>query len=107
VLEAEDGALALRIVNLHPIRIALLITDIHMHLLSGHELASLVRPVRPDMPILIVSCDRAPELRQDAIQPTMFLAKPFQRSTFLSTVKNLLSTDFCRAAEVVTHHHGE
>jgi two-component system, cell cycle sensor histidine kinase and response regulator CckA len=90
VLEAEDGDAALRIVELHPIALDLLITDVHMPLLSGHELTRLVRPVRPEMPILIVSRDRHPELQLDAIQPTMFLTKPFQRSVFLSTVKKML-----------------
>jgi CheY-like chemotaxis protein len=104
VLEAENGELALKIIKLHPIRIDLLITDVHMPLLSGFELVRLVRPVRPDMPILIVSCDREAELQLDAKQPTMFLTKPFQRKVFLSNIKELLSSDCRRSPQAVPRH---
>ena len=55
VLEAADGSEALAIAGLHPGAIDLLVTDVIMPGLQGHQLAEQLSASRPGVPVLLVS----------------------------------------------------
>lgn len=54
-LKATNGAHALRLLSEHGDGVALLLTDVVMPGIDGHELAEQVRRVRPDMPVIFCS----------------------------------------------------
>lgn len=54
VLEAENGAVALRLLDLHP-EVDVLCTDAMMPILDGHGLARAVRHRAPSLPIVACS----------------------------------------------------
>jgi len=55
VLEAENGLEALKLLELHPERIHLLITDVIMPGLNGREVADKIRETRDGIPVLYMS----------------------------------------------------
>ena len=79
----------------------LVITDYAMPQISGVELGRLLLEERSDVPVLMVSGNITEEeqetAREDGVRE--FLAKPFTREEFLSTVRNIL--DDCLSPSVI------
>jgi len=58
VMEVTDGYDAVRIIEEHAVDIHLLLTDVIMPLMNGHELASRLKALRPNTPVLYVRLHR-------------------------------------------------
>ena len=92
VLEAPNGAEALRISEQHGGAIHLLVTDVVMPEMSGRELASRLIAKNPDMKVLFVSgYTDDTVLRYGVVQAGIpFLQKPFTPSTLARKVREVL-----------------
>ena len=92
VLEAEDGASALAIVEGNPAGIDLILTDVQMPRMNGSELATSVRDRYPDIPVVFVSGFAGLEgVALDALQAIgPIIAKPFTMETLSSAVRTAL-----------------
>ena len=92
VLEAADGAEALRLLHDHPDRVDLLLTDVVMPGMSGYELVERARPLRPDMRILFVSgySEEAITRQRQLASDSELLAKPFTPGVLTAKIRQLL-----------------
>jgi two-component system cell cycle sensor histidine kinase/response regulator CckA len=92
VLEAADGVEALAVVRDHAGHIDLMLTDVVMPRMSGHELVELARPVRPDMRILYVSgySEEAIARQGQLTNGIELLAKPFTPGVLTAKIRELL-----------------
>ena len=92
VLEAEDGADALRVAGGHQGAIHILLTDVMMPWINGKELADKLLLTRPEIKAIFMS-GRAAEVISDAgvlIPVDSFLAKPFTVDRLLNKVRERL-----------------
>jgi two-component system cell cycle sensor histidine kinase/response regulator CckA len=90
VLTASDGLEALR---LHPEaqKVDLLITDIVMPNLGGHELARRLRSAKPDLKILFTSGHTGDKIAPATdVQGTGFLQKPYRPDVLTTKVRRML-----------------
>jgi len=81
----------------------LLITDLHMPVMSGLELISAVMAARPEddwFPIAVITADVTPEAEQEALSRGAkdFVTKPFRAPQINLRVQNLLRTRFLHEA---------
>ncbi|HET9039737.1 MAG TPA: PAS domain S-box protein [Gemmatimonadales bacterium] len=92
VLEAGDGVEALAVLRDHRGHIDLLLTDVVMPRMSGHELVELARPLRPDMRILYVSgySEEAIARQGQLTVGVELLSKPFTPGVLTSKIRELL-----------------
>ena len=92
VLEARDGAEALQISGKWPNAIDLLVTDVAMPRLSGHQLADRLMPVRPGMKVLYVSAYPGETVGHGRLlhREVAFLQKPFTPAVLASKVREVL-----------------
>jgi CheY-like chemotaxis protein len=87
VVAAPGGAEGLDLVRSPSVRIDLLVTDVVMPGMSGPELASRAREVRPDLPVLFVSgYPQATAGGKAAV-----LAKPFTVESLAASVRAALA----------------
>jgi PAS domain S-box-containing protein len=92
VLTAGDGLEALALVEAHPGRIDLAVTDVVMPRMSGPELAARLRARDPGIRLLYVSGYTADQLRPqtDLGTDAALLAKPFTSDGLLGKVREVL-----------------
>ena len=91
VLEAHDGASALRLLERPDTRVDLLFSDIVMPGVSGWELAREVRSRWPDVAVLFTSgYPRDHDAAVGQGRAAGLLAKPFTRSDLAQSVRNAL-----------------
>jgi two-component system, cell cycle sensor histidine kinase and response regulator CckA len=92
VLEAENGQDALALAARHPNPIHLVITDVVMPGLSGHEFIQQLLPMRPDAKILYLSgyAEDAVTAPLKAGEPKAFLQKPFTLHNLSRKVREVL-----------------
>jgi CheY-like chemotaxis protein len=79
VLEAPDGLSALRIAEQEYARIDLLVTNVYMPRMDGHELAREIKKLRPDIVVLIVSGEHESDFPVEATAHADALLKPVDR----------------------------
>jgi signal transduction histidine kinase/ActR/RegA family two-component response regulator len=93
VIAAEDGIRALEMSESHSGPIHLLLTDVVMPRLSGHEVASLISKQRPEVLVAYMSgYSDDPEIaRQVAGQRAAFIRKPFEVNDLLKEVDAMLA----------------
>lgn len=91
LLEAPDGRHALNLFQEHAGKIDLLITNVNMPELTGHELASKIKQTRPDIPIIIVSSQRERDFPPEAKHHAAALLKPIEPQRLINKVRELLS----------------
>ena len=93
VLEASNGAEALRVLERRQDPIALVLTDLVMPEMGGRELASKLRIVSPTSRILFMSgYTEDAVLRQSVMEPgAIFLDKPFTFDTLIRKVREALA----------------
>ncbi len=94
VLEAGDGAEALRLSRLHADSILVLITDMILPKLSGAELAREIATISPKLMTLYISgyTDREVTEYDQANSRTGFLQKPFALQTLLKKLRAMIAT---------------
>jgi PAS domain S-box-containing protein len=92
VLDASRPTVAERLCREHQGTIDMLLTDIVMPEMSGHELAAKLAVVRPEMRILFMSGFAEPTVREGGVlQPGIeLLPKPFERHGLLTRVRSVL-----------------
>jgi two-component system cell cycle sensor histidine kinase/response regulator CckA len=94
VLEARDGADALRIVKEHPGSVDLLLTDMVMPGISGQELAGRLQHENARLRVIFMSGYSEHAASQVALADASvrLLTKPFSRGAILRTVRELLNS---------------
>ena len=94
VLPARDGREALLLSEKHMAEIDLMITDIVMPQMSGHELAHKLSATRPSMKIIYISgyADRSLEQIDGASAEVAYLEKPFSPDVLMRKVRAVLET---------------
>jgi PAS domain S-box-containing protein len=94
VLEATDGATALRLASQHAQRIHLLLTDVIMPQLGGRQLADHLAELRPGLKVLYVSGYYPKELIRDGTLPSqpVLLQKPFTVEKLTQKVREVLDS---------------
>ena len=92
VLEASDGAIALRLAAGHVGEIDLVLTDVAMPNLGGRGMVEELRELSPDLRVLFMSGYPKEEVFPDkaAANRTPYLQKPFTGETLLSEVREAL-----------------
>lgn len=101
VLEASDGAEALKIATNHKGSIDLLLTDIVMPRMNGIDLAQRVRETLPGVRVAFMTgyTEFSDKNGQNVLIDASILQKPFSRSTLLEQVRNILNTAPRRSAD--------
>ncbi|MGA8273314.1 MAG: PAS domain S-box protein [Candidatus Sulfotelmatobacter sp.] len=94
VLEAANGAAALALAATHTDSIHLVITDVVMPGLSGHELVQQLLPTRPSAKVLYLSgyAEEAFASPLPVEDQTAFLQKPFTLQSLSRKVREVLGT---------------
>lgn len=92
VLDAAGGAEALVVNETHPEKIHLLITDVVMPDVSGRELASRLRGLRPGLKVLYMSGYNSDSIRASGGlgASEAYLQKPFTPSALVGAVRGLV-----------------
>ena len=91
VIEAADGAEALEVCEQHPGPIALMLTDVVIPQMSGRELATRARRLRPDLRVVYMSGYTHDVIDVGSLGPgTFFLQKPFTLSALARKVHEVL-----------------
>ena len=92
VLEATDGYEALKLVEDNKTEIHLLLTDVIMPLMNGHELATRLEAIRPGMKVLYMSGYTDDVLAFHGIGREIdFIQKPFSRADLAEKLEKVLS----------------
>jgi DNA-binding response OmpR family regulator len=87
VLTATDGASGVALIRGHPVLPSLVITDLHMPLMRGEQVAHWLGQHCPQVPIVFMS---ALGFEGGADLPGFFLPKPFLPSELCATVALVL-----------------
>ncbi|MGB7924342.1 MAG: ATP-binding protein [Pyrinomonadaceae bacterium] len=93
VLEASSSKAALVLCQTHRETIDLMITDVVMPQMGGHELAEQLRPLRPDMKVLYMSGYTDDAIAHHGVLDagTAFLEKPFTARALAHKVREVLN----------------
>jgi len=92
VLDAPGGETALEILKGHGSAPDLVITDVIMPEMDGPTLATKVREIYPDVPIIFVSGYTEDKFKGQFGENTYFLPKPFTLQQLAAKVKDVLSS---------------
>ncbi len=94
VIEARDGAEAIRTAGSRGGEIALVITDVIMPRMNGREMADRMREIRPGLPVIYVSGYTADLIENCGAmgRNERFVQKPFKVDELLSTVKQCIDS---------------
>ena len=95
VWEASSGVHALRLVQEHHPAIDLLVTDVIMPEMNGHQLSAALQRVYPNLRTLYCSGYAADVFSQQEALPsdTELLSKPFKAETLLERVRDALERE--------------
>ena len=95
VLSAANPVEALRRASEHPHRIHLLLTDVVMPAMSGLDLATALRKIRPDVKLLFMSGHTADVIAHRGIlmQGVPFIQKPFAPGALAAKVREALDRE--------------
>jgi PAS domain S-box-containing protein len=92
VLEANDGYEALKLIEQHRTEIHLLLTDVIMPLMNGHELALRTKALRPGTKVVYMSGYTDDVLAFHGIAPEIdFIQKPFSSTDLAKKLGRVLS----------------
>jgi two-component system, cell cycle sensor histidine kinase and response regulator CckA len=91
VVAAENGQAALAAASKLNGSLGLVVTDIHMPVMSGLEFARSFRPLFPRTPVLFITGRDPCGAGQPDLVDAELLQKPFSADAFLHTITRLLS----------------
>lgn len=93
VIEAAQGAEALRLAKDHPGAVDLLLTDVVMPYMNGRELADRLRALQPEMRVLFMSGLPDDVILEHGVNEERieFLAKPYTPGSLASAIRRVLS----------------
>ena len=105
VLEAVNGEQALQICETHPEPIDVVVTDIILPQMWGHELGRVLAVIRPDLPVVYVSGHSEEYLTNRGILTGIehFLPKPFPSALLVAKLKTLLQRESAPAVIPAVH----
>jgi PAS domain S-box-containing protein len=92
VSQANNGHEAVEAIRRRPHEFAMVLLDLTMPEMSGHEALSEIRAIRSDLPVLLASGYR----EQDAVhrvpgeRPTAFIQKPFEFDVLMAKMRQVL-----------------
>ena len=90
VIEAEDGCDALqRAAEFHGF-IHVLLTDIRMPRMDGHELSRRIKQTRPEIKVIVLSAHDKAQFPPDAPLPDCSLVKPVYPHVVVRKIKEML-----------------
>ncbi len=91
VVQAENGAVALRLLKAGPLP-DLVLLDLTMPVLSGYEVLAALRadPILSSLPIVVLTSNEVP---RDEVQGKAVLHKPIEERELLELVRTLCGTD--------------
>jgi two-component system cell cycle sensor histidine kinase/response regulator CckA len=93
VLTAADGGEAIRVAKEYGKPVDLLITDLTMPTMGGHELAKELRWMQPDVQVLFMSGDEDRDLTSEAdVSRAWMLPKPFTPEELETAVRKIFTT---------------
>jgi CheY-like chemotaxis protein len=92
VIEAGDGASALRVLEHHGRSIALLVTDVVMPMIDGRELAETARRRRPTLKVLYMSGYTDDAVLRHGVDDRI-IEKPFRSHVLAARVRQMLDVD--------------
>ena len=94
VLEAADGAAAIRVANTYPGPIHLLLTDVIMPVMNGRELAQRISALRPETRVLYMSGYTENVIGHNGMldEGVSLLQKPFSLPALKTRVREVLDT---------------
>jgi YesN/AraC family two-component response regulator len=92
VISAADGLQALEVAGNFESTIHLLVTDVIMPHMNGHELASKLSRIRPDMKVLYVSGYSDYDIGDHGVLDPRFelLEKPFTPQTLARKIRDVI-----------------
>lgn len=94
VLEAENGAMAIRFLLSHPGKVDLLLSDMMMPDFDGRALSEQISGLQPGIKVVFVSGYSRAELDADGVAPVdqsiPMLKKPFRREELVTLVRQVL-----------------
>ena len=92
VLQARTGAEALNVVKQSRSPLDMLVTDIFMPKMNGHEVAAILLEQHPDLKVLYISGDpgRTALPAANGVSPDATLRKPFRLNTLRDMIHELL-----------------
>jgi len=92
VIKAQDGQQALNLFQHHGENIDIILTDIVMPVMGGHELARHARQLKKDIPIIFASgYDKKQTFdTENALSQSIFLHKPFTVEKLSLSIRQLL-----------------
>jgi DNA-binding NtrC family response regulator len=90
VVTAENGAQAFRILRSREGEFDLVVSDVMMPEIDGPTLATKLLKEQPTLPVLLISGGNE-NVDLDSFKSFQFLAKPFDLTIFLATVRRLLT----------------
>lgn len=90
----EDGPAALKLIDMGPQSIDLVILDLMLPGMSGYTVCQKIRDAGLGLPVLMLSARTLPEDRTRGfdVGANQYMSKPFELDELLSRVKNLLQT---------------
>jgi two-component system, cell cycle sensor histidine kinase and response regulator CckA len=93
VLQAHDGVAALDVAESYPAEIALLLTDVMMPEMNGHELAEILSQRRPGTRLMFMSgySKEGLPLLDEGSEKVTFLQKPFTSESLAGSVRQALT----------------
>jgi two-component system, cell cycle sensor histidine kinase and response regulator CckA len=96
VLESASAEEALRLVDQHPSRIDLLLTDVVMPRMNGRDLDEALKSRLPGLKVLYMSGYNRDEMLRHAVlaQETPFIQKPFTPQALAVTVRRILDDEW-------------
>ena len=93
VIEAANGREAMELAARYDGTVHVLVTNVQMPEMDGHELARELKKSRPHLKVLIVSAVHEKDFPPDALAHDFALLKPATPQSVLSEVERLLRVD--------------
>jgi two-component system OmpR family response regulator len=105
----EDGPSALRLIDIAPGSLDLVILDLMLPGMSGYTVCQRIREAGLPLPVLMLSARTLPEDRTRGfdVGANQYMSKPFELDELLSRVKNLLQISQRTSSGAVAIRSGE